>query len=214
MMTVYDYDKDNVSDTLLSQEIIAQFLIDDPSVLAIFEGTLNTGEATPTENLHIEFTTPLSGGNKAILDAVVAAHPNTGSPPAPVTVYGENTGAWFFRKSYTKDADKPYVGSNKSSYKTVTIFDFPGTDAGANPNKVIAAVSSKSGDGTVGIRIVDITNAQVIAEVAELSVLEDEPASYNIGSVSNLPTGPAIFEIQIKKGSKKCLLHDILIERA
>lgn len=209
-ITTYDYDKDIIERQKLVDEILTSGIT---NVATEFWYVENTGEVSPTQNLHVYFYNALSAGDQVVLDAVIAAHP---VQVAAVPEYSTTSSSWMFRKSFIKDADKPYVGSNKSSYKTVTVFDFPGTDSGALPNSARAVVSSKNDDGNVGIRVIDVSSnpPQVILEKSPLAVLEDDPQVYDLGEISNLPTGAAVFEIQIKKVSEKIYLHDITIDRS
>ena len=78
-LTTYDYDKDNLDLTVLSGEILESSITNVESEL---DGTEDTGEATPTENLHITFLNALSGADETTLDGLVSAHNGTPMPMA------------------------------------------------------------------------------------------------------------------------------------
>jgi len=82
-LTTYDYDLDGVDETRLSQEILDSAISVVPGE---FEGTENTFEASPTANFHVTWANALSGGDKTLLDAVIAAHPAA----APAAAEGDS----------------------------------------------------------------------------------------------------------------------------
>ena len=168
-------------------------------------------------DLSVEFTLQEIAGSADIQNAIdlgyITAKDVNGNPLTDVTV-SETAGSWEFRKSYTDEDGKPYVEGEKSSYREVTVFSFPGTASGANPTIVEAVVSGKN-SGTVGIRILDVgaSPPAVISESSSFSVTKEDPQRFVLPSPTNLPATPSIFEIHIKKGSAKIRLHDIRIGR-
>lgn len=78
-LTTYDYDKDSVDQSVLSAEILASSIT---SVETEFDGTENTFETTPTQNLHITWLNALSAPDKTTLDGLVTAHVGTPMPLA------------------------------------------------------------------------------------------------------------------------------------
>jgi hypothetical protein len=89
--------------------------------------------------------------------------------------------------------------STEGSWVAANSFIFPGTDVlgthltGA---KMIAGViDADSGD----YRLYDTTNLQVVAQV--LGNVAVFPAIVSLGALSNLPTGEAIFELQLKRNT-------------
>lgn len=86
--------------------------------------------------------------------------------------------------------------NNTTSYVTTTRFLFPGTDVVGTPTVMKAIIWKDAGATSVDIRIYDLTNAQVITTKSGTS---DTPVMELLTAPSNLPTGQAIFEIQIKR---------------
>jgi hypothetical protein len=86
---------------------------------------------------------------------------------------------------------------NSGTFELVSSFLYDGTDTHAPIIQIQSIVKSESGS-TGEVRIYDITNNNVIAlgmfTNAEYGLLD-------LGTISNLPTGPSIFEIQIRRES-------------
>lgn len=95
----------------------------------------------------------------------------------------------------------PYVQNNTTSYAAVVQIKFPGTDnLSVDPVNAEVIGSAASNGSTSDYRIQDITNALTIAEVTGAGT-NVAPAVIDLGTVSNLPTGPAIFELQHAKNT-------------
>jgi len=90
-----------------------------------------------------------------------------------------------------------FVEANGSSYSKRAAFVFGGTTNVSSIMK-INLNAWRSGGSSADFRIYDITNAEVIAEVNVTSTSEENLV--DMGTISNLPTGAAIFELQIKRG--------------
>ena len=78
----------------------------------------------------------------------------------------------------------------------------------------IDAVSYKTGNSSsYDIRVYDATNSLVIADA---NFANSSSTVNSLGTLSNLPTGPAIFEIQAKKnggnGKSHTFVEEITIE--
>ena len=82
-----------------------------------------------------------------------------------------------------------------TTYKTKGRFVFQGSTVTGTPTliKIIAEVSSGS---TGSVRLFDATNSLVIAEKTGIS--STTPSIVDMGTISNVPTGEAIFEIQLR----------------
>lgn len=87
----------------------------------------------------------------------------------------------------------PYVQVTTGTYTAGGIFEFSGTDDVGSPTKISAVVHI--GGGTdMDIRIQDVTNVNTICE--KINITNVTPTIHDLGTISNLPTGPAVFEIQ------------------
>ena len=96
--------------------------------------------------------------------------------------------------------NKPYLKFDDDSYTTAVVFPFPGTDVGARPDTFTVTVRMKDVDDVnVTFRIVDINNPVPASSiVAQATVVPDEDIGcYSLGTVSNLPAGPTVFELQV-----------------
>lgn len=99
----------------------------------------------------------------------------------------------------TKDVDNLYINRNTSnaSYATLGEFIYSGTSTEGAITAMNVVASFQTLATSYSLRVYDVTNAQVIAEVTGLTTI---PATMqNLGTVSNLPSGPAIFQLQAKR---------------
>jgi len=95
------------------------------------------------------------------------------------------------------------AGLQKSAYVTtdnyfvLTRFIFRGTGNVGTPTniKIIGYVESSEGSYC----IYDVTNSQCICEATGKT--DTDPTIYDMGSLSNLPAGESIFEVQAKNSS-------------
>jgi hypothetical protein len=87
------------------------------------------------------------------------------------------------------------VQSSSLTYERVAAFPFPGTSE-MSISKINALIRRNGAATSVSMRIYDVTNAQVIAEVTGVTTL-DETLITDLGTISNLPAGEATFEVQL-----------------
>jgi len=87
------------------------------------------------------------------------------------------------------------VNSNSTTYATLGVFIFPGTGVTGVPTKINALVRRNGAATSVNLRIYDVTNAQVIAELTGITNLNADIIS-GLGALANLPVGEAKFEVQ------------------
>lgn len=92
-----------------------------------------------------------------------------------------------------------HVETGATSYKSLAHFIYSGSDnIGSIINFNVNAWVSNN--GTVCVRFYDLTNANVIAEIIDISS-QDESNIRSMGTISNLPTQPAVIEIQGQKAT-------------
>lgn len=98
---------------------------------------------------------------------------------------------------YGTDAN-PYVKKNPgTAYEAYGRLIFRGTSTLGTPTGIIVMKNAETASPTHSIRIYDLTNAQVIAEVTGLA--DVGLVLLNMGTLSNLPTGMATLEVQGKR---------------
>lgn len=105
---------------------------------------------------------------------------------------------------------KPYVECNKTIYTIKGRVLFGGTNQMGIPKKIkiISYINLINNKGN--IRLYDLTNAKVIAEVTDIN--STVPIPIDMGTLSNLPTEEAIFEIQmLNQTAKKTYLNSIVV---
>jgi hypothetical protein len=95
--------------------------------------------------------------------------------------------------------DYPFLklDTEESTYVTGGVIPYPGSDEEGIPTKISVVCGKKGESTTFSVRIYDKTNALVIAKKTNKS--DDYPSILDLGTVSNVPEGPAIWEIQVKK---------------
>lgn len=91
-----------------------------------------------------------------------------------------------------------YIFTKNTYYTVFNEFCFCGTTVVGSPTNIKIIAHSKS--ATAGIvRIYDVTNSKVICEKTGIVNLTSEVI--DLGTLSNLPTGEAVCEIQAKTGA-------------
>lgn len=92
-------------------------------------------------------------------------------------------------------------------------FIFRGSSVVPAPTSIKAVAFKDTGANTMDVRIFDVTNALVIAELTGIS--DDMPAIQALGALANIPTGEAIWEVQARRvgnpGSTDCFVDSISI---
>jgi hypothetical protein len=84
--------------------------------------------------------------------------------------------------------------TSSTSYAVLARFIFLGTTSLGTPT-AIKALAFRDVETTYGIRIYDLTNSNVICELTLQTNIT--VAIKNMGTLSNLPTGESIFEVQM-----------------
>ncbi len=105
--------------------------------------------------------------------------------------------------------DGPFIATNNGSYEVKAAFRFRGTDTVGNIN-VIKAVANVTGASTGSVRLFDFTNGLQICE--KTGIADTIPTIQDLGTVSNLPTGDAIIEVQMLVGSGKIQVASVVGE--
>lgn len=106
------------------------------------------------------------------------------------------------------DKDHNGIKVSSSHYSAMRSFIFAGSDKLGSPSsvKVIADVRGDYGS----IRLYDATNGNVICEKQDISNTDLE--IIDLGTIENVPTGEAIFELHLKgNGSKKVTCYNLNI---
>jgi len=93
----------------------------------------------------------------------------------------------------------PETTTSSTVYTVMARFTFPGSDEVGIPKGISSIVWKDAGGGgtTVDIRIFDLDNALVIAELT--GITDGVPTVHDLGVLANIPTGEAIFEVQMKR---------------
>jgi hypothetical protein len=116
--------------------------------------------------------------------------------------YGSNAGAGSGSLVVTLSSQAAaWVTTNADTYTTMSKFRFAGTDKLGVAIKIFVNIWKASpGGGTVSCQIFDATNGNPIAATTGIST-QDENNLVDLGVLSALPTGPAVFEIQGRRDS-------------
>ncbi len=98
---------------------------------------------------------------------------------------------------------QPYRANSGTTWGVLARLPFPGTNSVGSPDTVEVLLSRSNATNTVGVRLWDKTNGVAVAQATGLTPTADDtdPDIVDLGTVSNLPTGPAVFEIQANSTS-------------
>ena len=140
------------------------------------------------------FDAALSGGEVTTLAGLIAAHTSDASE-----VFEKTQSVIPVREDFSN-----------SNYERIGTYIYDGSASGLTIRKILAVAHLDSGVTSYSIRIFDFTNNNTVAEATGSSVNE---AIIDLGTISNVPAGRSIFEIQVKKtgggGNKFCHLHNV-----
>jgi hypothetical protein len=95
----------------------------------------------------------------------------------------------------TSSSGNPYIQTTSVVYEVVAQFAWPGTVDMSLPFQILAALSL-GGGSSMDIRVFDATNVAVIAEL--LGYTNPVFTVVDLGLVSNVPSTPAVWEIQLR----------------
>ena len=110
---------------------------------------------------------------------------------------GGGSGQRIIQVSLTGDGQAKYQSVTQSNWEVVGFMAFPGTTVwgtdGVNCAGFIGWMLTPDASG-IDARLYDVTNGNIIATVTGITVTV--PTIHQAASVSNLSTGPAVWEIQ------------------
>ncbi len=150
--------------------------IDNSSIVPVLQDVGIVGN-----NVTITFDSGLSAGEETTLDTLISNH-------VPNNYQTLNSTNWNYADSQT------YY----STYTRVSSYDFPGTDYTGSLRRIVAYCYKDSAVTNFDLRIYDTTNEQTICEVTN-QTNTDPNSSLDMGTISNLSTGSALWEVQCKK---------------
>lgn len=88
---------------------------------------------------------------------------------------------------------------SSTSYETIQKFIFAGSILWGGIELIEALAWTEDAGKPGDIRILDVSNSLVIAELLDFT--NETQAVLNLGTISNIPTAPAIFEVQLRRPS-------------
>jgi hypothetical protein len=111
---------------------------------------------------------------------------------------------------------KMYLKGKETTYEALAQFTYEGTTNLGVPTNAIVRLSNK-GTVTSNVRIFDVDNAQVIAEVTGFDpTIEEVFETIDMGALANLPTTSTTFEVQLSQssggGGKETWVGSLLIK--
>lgn len=86
--------------------------------------------------------------------------------------------------------------TKSGTYEAVGIFIFRGSNDVGTPVSIKAIFGCDAGV-TGDVRVYDVTNSQLIAELTGSTVAY--PSLVDLGAIANVPTGEALWELQVRK---------------
>lgn len=134
---------------------------------------------------------PLAGGTMTGLLTLSGA-PTTGLH-ATTKTYSDNRA----RICYSFTSSSPYIQNATASFTTEARLYWPGSTAFGTVSQIKAIMELSAGTVTSsGIQIYDSTNSLVIATVSFLNL---NPTIVDLGALSNISAGEAIWDIQMRR---------------
>lgn len=98
----------------------------------------------------------------------------------------------------TEKNTDPYLKIQSGDWAVHGTLRYRGSATVGTPIAMKAILWMNGTDGTVECRVYDLTNGNVVATGGSV-VDEPDPTVVSLGTVQNIPTGEAIFEIQCKR---------------
>jgi len=144
----------------------------------------------------VNFTLPAADGTAN----QVLKWPSAGN----TTVWGNNNGnpdstlPLSFR--FTTPNGDP-TSTSSSTFQVVDTFVYNGTTIDNTITTAIAVVETSNTAATGQCQLFDLTNAQIIATSAIFGPTDAVKIILDLGTISNLPTGQAMLEVQIRRPS-------------
>lgn len=151
------------------------------------------GNAVEIEDEGSSLTTAVTKLN--FVGAGVTASSSSGSEDVTVTVPGGSGNSDIVMS--TSGTTKPYIAEGGTSYTVVAYVHYKGSIAEGTITAIKIIASMDGATDTGSIKIYDSTNSLTIAENVN-GISGTTAAIYDLGTISNIPTGAAIFEIQVK----------------
>jgi hypothetical protein len=111
--------------------------------------------------------------------------------------------------SIVRDEQKPFVELKIETYTTQAYFIFRGTSAFGAPIAIKVVAWAKTSGQDYGVRIYDVTNSNQICEITDDT---STPGIRDMGTLSNLPTSEALFEVQGKRIDDDGRLASVIVE--
>ena len=179
--------------TGLNMSQLHDAIVAEAGITPTLDGLNSTGDS-----LDIVFTSALSGGEQTTLDSLVASHVPDNSPPR--------------LNFYSFDPKKESI--NSTSYSKFGTFKYDGSDVIGAINYIDVVAYKGDSATSYSVRIYDRTNDRVVAEATDLTNTIEEIQS--LGTVSNIPTQKAVFEVQAKRvggngNGRKVYIEQVII---
>jgi len=121
---------------------------------------------------------------------------------------GGGSGSTDIELCFGGEKDKYGLTTSNSSYEVHTAFRFGGTSTLGTPTAIKAVVSLDGGDSTGYVKIYDRSNNKTIVSK---SFTNDDIHILNLGSLSNLPSNEAVWEVQIKANNATIICSSLSI---
>ena len=213
----YDWDDITVISGAVHYLDMMEFIENIYGDITTLSGVVETVEESftaisGTMEAAIASITTFSGAVQTSLDEVYETITVTsGTLQSQVDDLASSVGANKVFDFAVRDQSKDYFEVNSTAWLVAVSFPFPGTDE-TFPT-LFEIVGSRNGTQGAGeARLYDLTNSQ---EIAFLSWTTTEKSVYQDLSLQNLPTGDALFEVQMRKsgggGADKIRMHSCVL---
>lgn len=161
----------------------------DAGVVTLVSGASGNDELVAVSNSD---TTPGFLGSKLLTSSDISINLNNpfGDENLDLTLIKTDVQSFSFTRN-----NNDFVQENSLTYVSVSKITYVGTDRLRTPTNIIANVWNDGGT-SVSVRVTDITNANVIAELTGITSSSDINIE-DLGALSNLPNSPALFLVEL-----------------
>jgi len=116
--------------------------------------------------------------------------------PYDIKNFTEYAGTRYWTVALTNSSGLPYQRSTSETYEIVAIIPWLGSDLLPDPEEIYVNVRAYAVGTTMDVRIYDRTNMLTIAEL--IGIADRDFTLRTMGTISNVDTGPAAWEVQIR----------------
>jgi hypothetical protein len=166
------------------------FLIGDSAITEPYQGSFMRGDV-----VDFHFSNPLGAPDKTILDGIVAAH--TGED---IQLDGGGSVSIDLVVADLESGEGAGIRVGETTFEALMHYIWRGSVQHGTPTKIKIVAKTEGGVGKpIDVRIVDLTNGSAV--IGAVSFENTTFAIIDLGTLSNISRGEALWEVQGKRTS-------------